>query len=96
MNRLHRLSVSGREIAVYLPVGYREEGDRKFPVVYAQDGEELIDSCINQLEHLTAQGKLPPLIIAGVPPHNRNAEYKPWLAKALMEGYPDFGGEGRT
>lgn len=96
MNRLYRLPVAGREIVVYVPPGYREEGDRKYPVVYVQDGEELVGSCINQLEHLTAQGKLPPLIIAGVPPHNRNAEYTPWPAKALLEGYPDFGGEGRA
>lgn len=32
-----------REITIYLPAGYDDRGDRRYPVLYAQDGQNLID-----------------------------------------------------
>ena len=32
-----------REITIYLPAGYDDRDDRRYPVLYAQDGQNLID-----------------------------------------------------
>lgn len=34
---------NAREITVYLPAGYDESGDRRYPVLYMQDGQNLFD-----------------------------------------------------
>jgi predicted alpha/beta superfamily hydrolase len=33
-----------REITIYLPAGYDERADQRYPVLYAQDGQNLIDA----------------------------------------------------
>ncbi|MBV8517588.1 MAG: alpha/beta hydrolase [Acidobacteria bacterium] len=35
---------NAREITVYLPAGYDERDDRRYPVLYMQDGQNLFDS----------------------------------------------------
>ena len=34
---------NAREITVYLPAGYDQSGDRRYPVLYMQDGQNLFD-----------------------------------------------------
>lgn len=35
---------NAREVTVYLPAGYDESGDRRYPVLYMQDGQNLFDA----------------------------------------------------
>jgi predicted alpha/beta superfamily hydrolase len=35
---------NAREVSVYLPAGYDERDDRRYPVLYMQDGQNLFDS----------------------------------------------------
>ena len=35
---------NAREITVYLPAGYDEREDRRYPVLYMQDGQNLFDA----------------------------------------------------
>ena len=35
---------NAREVTVYLPPGYDDRGDRRYPVLYMQDGQNLFDS----------------------------------------------------
>ncbi|MCR8984229.1 alpha/beta hydrolase-fold protein [Brevibacillus laterosporus] len=85
-------TVGDREIMIYLPPTYEAGGS--FPVVYVQDGSYLVHTCMNLLEHLFITKELPEMIFVCIPPHNRNDEYTPWPAKALLSSYPDFGGKG--
>ncbi|WP_237391732.1 alpha/beta hydrolase [Paenibacillus dendrobii] len=80
---------------VYLPPSY-EKSDRRFPVAYVQDGGDLFTECHNYMEHLYASGQLEEMILVGVVTRARNDEYTPWPATALLDGYPDFGGQGRA
>jgi predicted alpha/beta superfamily hydrolase len=41
--RLETFSDLGRQITVYLPAGYDEKQDRRYPVLYMQDGQNLFD-----------------------------------------------------
>lgn len=84
--------VGDREIMIYLPPTYKDGGS--FPVVYIQDGSYLVQKCMNLLEHLFITKELPELIFVCIVPRNRNDEYTPWPAKALLSSYPDFGGKG--
>lgn len=42
--RLERIKDLGREVTVYLPAGYEERDDRRYPVLYMQDGQNLFDA----------------------------------------------------
>nr|WP_183602801.1 alpha/beta hydrolase-fold protein [Paenibacillus phyllosphaerae] len=90
---MKRETVEDREIFVYLPPSYGE-GDGRYPVVYLQDGGYLAEDSLNLLEHQFVIGELPELIFVGIPTENRNAEYTPWPAKALVSRFADFPGEG--
>ncbi|MFD1953595.1 alpha/beta hydrolase [Paenibacillus thailandensis] len=94
-NRCHAVTIQDRALLVYLPPSY-SSGDRHYPVAYVQDGGGLIDDCANYLELLFREGKLPELILVGVATQNRNDEYTPWPAPALLAGRPDFGGAARS
>ncbi|QHT58563.1 alpha/beta hydrolase [Paenibacillus lycopersici] len=96
MERYSHLVAAGRKLLVYVPPSYRTAPDTRYPVAYVQDGGELFDSCVNQLEHLFRQGKLQETIFVGVASPNRNDDYTPWPAEALQEGKPSFGGGGRA
>lgn len=85
-----------REIFIYLPEGY-EKSDKKYPVVYAQDGDKFIkflSRIIDEIEEGFLNGSLEEHIIVGVTPIERLNEYTPWAAKSNHEKFPDFGGEG--
>jgi predicted alpha/beta superfamily hydrolase len=95
MNKYNREQAAGRNLLIYLPPSYHTSPEVHYPVAYIQDGGELFDSCLNQLEHLFFQGKLQELILVGVESSNRNHDYTPWPAAALLEGKPSLDGEGR-
>ncbi|MGO4542163.1 alpha/beta hydrolase [Paenibacillus sp. 2TAB19] len=96
MNRYQKLSVQGRGLLLYLPSSYGTSPEARYPVAYVQDGGELFEACLNQLELLFRQGRLPELILVGVESPDRNNDYTPWPAVSLLESYPDFGGHGRA
>lgn len=91
-----------RDIIIYLPPGYDREGDRHFPVLYLQDGQNLFDgetSYIrgqdwrvgNTADECIRRGAVEPLIIVGI--YNigksRVREYTPWRAPKLGGGGAD-------
>lgn len=66
-----------RDITVFLPPGYDAEPDRRFPVLYLHDGQNLFDprKAFKKGEHwrvgetataLIAEGRIEPLIIVGI------------------------------
>ncbi len=76
-----------RDVIVYLPPGYNSALDRRYPVLYLHDGQNLFDSATafagnewgldEVAEELIQTGQIQPLIIAGIyntGPH-RIAEY---------------------
>src|SRR5262249_3651441 len=78
-----------RDIDVYLPSSYAEDGSRRYPVVYMQDGQNLSDPAIAFAGTWDLHGALHALAEQGIEPivvgiHNtpsRLAEYSP---------FPDF------
>lgn len=95
MNRFETVEVSGRKLTVYPPPSYKTSGER-YPVVYVQDGGALFAECINYIELLFREGRLPEMLLVGIGTANRNADYTPWPSAALVPGFPDFGGNGRA
>jgi enterochelin esterase-like enzyme len=72
-----RILRSARDIVVYLPPGYEEQAQRRFPVLYLQDGQNLFDGATSYIpgmywrvgettDHLIAAGTIQPLIIVGI------------------------------
>lgn len=65
-----------RNILVYLPPGYGESGERRYPVLYMHDGQNLFDPAdafggvawgVDQTAHnLILAGQIEPLIIVGI------------------------------
>jgi predicted alpha/beta superfamily hydrolase len=79
-----------RELTVYLPEAYRTEPQRRFPVFYLHDGQNLIDGRASFVafhtwradttaDALTAAGKIEPVILVGIANTGvrRMAEYTP-------------------
>lgn len=92
MVRYVQHTVGERKLWIYLPPSYKDSPEVRYPVAYVQDGGDLFNSRLNYLEHLFRQGKLAEIILVGIMPYNRNDEYTPWPAAALVAGRPDFGG----
>lgn len=75
-----------RDIYVATPPGYDPIGERRYPVVYLQDGQNLFDPALSYaghwhiLETLAEQGTEHPAIIVGIPNLglNRLKEYSPF------------------
>lgn len=65
-----------RTVVVYLPPGYRSEPRRRYPVLYALDGNNLFDTATatygeewgldETLNALIRQGELPPVIVVAI------------------------------
>lgn len=66
-----------RDVLVYLPPGYDDEPDKRYPVLYMHDGQNLFDGatsfspgdewCVDETaEELISNGTVAPLIIVGV------------------------------
>jgi predicted alpha/beta superfamily hydrolase len=79
-----------RDVIVYLPEAYLNQPDRRFPVFYLHDGQNLIDGRTSYLadrtwrvdsttNELTADGQIEPIILVGIANTGvrRMAEYTP-------------------
>ena len=80
-----------RTLAVYLPPGYDQNPDARYPVLYMQDGQNLFDTATSfagvewnadeTAEKLIKEGKINPVIIVGIyNSPDRTEEYTPWQA----------------
>jgi len=82
-----------RMIRVLLPAGYGDAAnkDRRYPVLYMLDGQNVFDACLSDVSHhewsadeivqqLIAEKKIPPLIVVGVDHagKDRAREYLPY------------------
>ncbi|MGZ0052481.1 alpha/beta hydrolase [Brevibacillus gelatini] len=83
--------VAGFELSIHLPSSYQEE-NKRYPVIYLQDAGNVAMDAFNYLQHLFNSKQLPELILVGVKPHDRNHDYTPWPAGALVTGSSSFGG----
>ncbi|MCK6614641.1 MAG: T9SS type A sorting domain-containing protein [Ignavibacteriaceae bacterium] len=65
------------QIKIYLPPGYGDNPQKRYPAAYFHDGFEYIDlaSAVHVMDNLTAAGKIEPLVGVFVRPNNRNDEY---------------------
>jgi predicted alpha/beta superfamily hydrolase len=92
-----------RAVSVYLPVQYLEQKERRFPVLYLHDGQNLFDGRTSYIagrtwqahttaDRLTEQGEIEPLILVGIANTGlrRMAEYTP------TRDFKMGGGEGRS
>ena len=90
-----------RNVSIYLPPQYAGEPERRFPVLYLHDGQNLFDPHTSYIpghtwrahttaDRLTAEGLIEPVILIGVDNTGarRMAEYTP------TEDYKLGGGEG--
>jgi predicted alpha/beta superfamily hydrolase len=96
-----RFLADDRDISIYLPVQYRSQPRRRFPVFYLHDGQNLFDGRISYVvnrtwrahttaDSLTSDGLIEPVILVGIANTGvrRMAEYTP--TRDLRLG----GGEG--
>lgn len=90
-----QLGQSGRKVRVLLPPGYADEPERRYPVLYMQDGHNLFDPGTatfgahwrigESLDELAATGDTRRMIVVGVDcDHGREGlarldEYSPWV-----------------
>ena len=92
-----------RMVSVYLPRQYMEQEERRFPVLYLQDGQNLFDGRTSYIagrtwnanttaDRLTEAGEIEPLILVGVANTGlrRMAEYTP------TRDFKMGGGEGSS
>jgi predicted alpha/beta superfamily hydrolase len=92
-----RFLESEHHVIVYLPPGYDEELDRRYPVLYMQDGQNLFDAATSfsgewrldeAAEQMIGAGLVAPLIIVGI--YNAGAyridEYTPTRDSARRAG----------
>jgi len=94
-----------RTILVYLPEGYEADSERRYPVLYMHDGQNLFDAATSYigvewsvdetLTRMIASGRVEPLIVVGI--HNtadRVFEYTPAPDRSRGGGgaslYADF------
>jgi predicted alpha/beta superfamily hydrolase len=90
-----------RDLIVYLPPGYDEQPERRFPVLYLHDGQNLFDRATafagqdwnvhGAADYLIQAGKVEPLIIVGIynTGKSRIHEYTPTKAPKLGGGRAD-------
>ncbi|HEY1376713.1 MAG TPA: alpha/beta hydrolase-fold protein, partial [Gemmataceae bacterium] len=67
---------NARPLSVYLPPGYGDDPDRRYPVFYLQDGQNLFDPATafggvpwaadETAERLIREGAIEPVILVGV------------------------------
>lgn len=109
--RLHQLESrifgNTRTIRVLLPDGYGDPAnrDRRYPVLYMLDGQNLFDACLSDVSHrewtldetvhqLSASGRIPPMIVVGVDHagKDRGHEYLPYKDYIGDPGMPEPAG----
>lgn len=77
-----------RNLVVYLPPSYLSDSQKRYPVIYMQDGENCFDpktssygvdwSADKIASRLIAEKKIPEVIIVAIPSINRYEEYSPY------------------
>lgn len=88
--------IKSRKIVVYLPPTYYQKANKKFPVLYMHDGQNIFDNNqanrggwhVNRTtDRLIKQGKIEDVVIVGIPNTiHRGAEYAPPISfKAFQE-----------
>ncbi|MCB1183194.1 phosphonate ABC transporter ATP-binding protein [bacterium] len=88
--------LDGRRVWVYLPPGYAAEGERRYPVLYMADGQNVFNDATSfvgewrvdeTLEELIPAGRVAPLIVVAVDHGGgaRTREYTPWPSR-IREG----------
>ena len=100
--RLFQHERDNRTLIVYLPPTYEAEPERRFPVLYMQDGQNLFDPQTSFIkgnywrmgetaDALIEAGEIEPLIIAGIynAGDRRVDEYTPGKDKRLGGGHAD-------
>jgi len=86
-----------RTVIVYLPPGYENEKQARYPVLYMHDGQNVFDAATSFLgvewgadeaaQRLIRAGRLEPLIIVGIyNTPDRMSEYTPWRDAARGGG----------
>jgi predicted alpha/beta superfamily hydrolase len=88
-----------RDLLVYLPPIYRHDPQRRYPVLYAQDGQNLFDDAtafadewgVDETCERLANEEQIEFIIVAIPNYGRRRlfEYSPW-----HDGFANAGGEG--
>lgn len=97
-----RLLRNARDIIVYLPPGYDDDAQRRFPVLYLQDGQNLFDGATSFVpgkywhagetaDYLIGKGAIQPLIMVGIYNlgNRRVGEYTPTRSGRLGGGRAD-------
>jgi pullulanase len=103
---LQTLTVPGflndRRVWIYLPPGYENEPEKRYPVLYMMDGQNVFDDATSfagewkvdeTLEELIPAGRVAPLIVVAVDNGGdlRGNEYTPWPSE--VRRYGGGGGE---
>lgn len=86
--------IMDRDVYVYLPPDYNRNKQKRYPVIYVQDGAYLFRDSGSVWEALMESGYMQPVVMVGVEPKSRIHEYTPWPSKALSLNLPDFKGLG--
>ena len=76
-----------RTVFVYTPTGYDRNRNR-YPVLYVLDGEGHFSHAVTSSEFLTRNGRIPPMIVVGIPNTNRTRDFTP----TAMDKRPNSGG----
>jgi predicted alpha/beta superfamily hydrolase len=93
----------GRTVRVLLPPGYASHSDRRYPVLYALDGQNVFSpggpygswDLDMVLARMMAAGEFPELIVVGVDnSDDRLQEYLPEWAEPKLEDLKDLRGRG--
>ena len=96
-----RILRNQRDVIIYLPPGYDEQADRRFPVLYLHDGQNLFDSATafngqdwhmgQTADYAISAGLVQPLIIVGIynTGKGRIREYTPTKVPRLGGGRAD-------
>lgn len=91
-----------RTVRVLLPEGYGNAAnkDRRYPVLYLLDGQNVFDACLSDVSHhewsadetvrqLVAEGRIPPMIVVGVD-HAGKDRAREYLPYKDFVGNPDM------
>ncbi len=88
VNVVHSKAIGeDRPIFVYTPTGYDRSPDR-YPVLYVLDGEGNFPHAVTSVEFLARSGRIPPMIVVGIPNTNRTRDFTP----TAMDNRPNSGG----
>jgi len=74
-----------RPLLISLPDGY-EESTLHYPVLYVTDGKGHFHYVTGVVKYLAQQGRMPQLIVVGIPNTNRNHDFTPTKTEKRPEG----------